>query len=224
MKKIAFNLSIIAFVFMSVIGIIYWTEADKELKILSSMIYQGEPMGEVKRLLETGELLHYNLEKSRIAVSSDVNMNTYKFIVLIKNDLVQEVEVQQSVNLFRIALRISLFLTLLLALFQASLALGLPLGEWAWGGFHKNLPKSLRISSGISTLILSIAIIALLSIQDLNILSVKLSVYIITGFTVLYMFSIFGNLASVSKKEKILMIPVSILLFLSYFTVAYTSF
>lgn len=40
-----------------------------------------------------------------------------------------------------------------LALFQAMLAAGLPLGRLAWGGAHTVLPKRLRLASGISALV-----------------------------------------------------------------------
>ena len=40
-----------------------------------------------------------------------------------------------------------------LALFQGLLVLGAPLGRFAWGGQHRVLPVSLRISSLVSILI-----------------------------------------------------------------------
>jgi hypothetical protein len=40
-----------------------------------------------------------------------------------------------------------------LAFFQIALASGAPLGNFAWGGAHRVLPKPLRIASAVATLI-----------------------------------------------------------------------
>lgn len=41
----------------------------------------------------------------------------------------------------------------LLALFQIALALGAPLGRFAWGGQHRVLPPRLRVGSAVSVLV-----------------------------------------------------------------------
>jgi hypothetical protein len=41
--------------------------------------------------------------------------------------------------------------------FQLLLAAGLPLGEYAWGGAHRILPRSLRIGSLVATFIYLLA-------------------------------------------------------------------
>jgi len=46
-----------------------------------------------------------------------------------------------------------------LAVFQFALALGAPLGRFAWGGYHTTLPANLRIGS-----LVAIAIYALLAL------------------------------------------------------------
>jgi hypothetical protein len=40
-----------------------------------------------------------------------------------------------------------------LVCFQVALAAGAPLGNFAWGGAHRVLPKHLRIASAVTTLI-----------------------------------------------------------------------
>ncbi|HUH76394.1 MAG TPA: hypothetical protein VLZ53_03420 [Devosia sp.] len=46
-----------------------------------------------------------------------------------------------------------------LALFQAALALGAPLGAYAWGGQHRRLPPGLRIGSVVAVCIYAAIII-----------------------------------------------------------------
>lgn len=42
------------------------------------------------------------------------------------------------------------------AIFQILLAIGLPLGEAAWGGTHRVLPPHLRVASALSSLLLGL--------------------------------------------------------------------
>lgn len=205
-------------------GVIYWVESDKELKILGSMIEQGESIDEVYRLLDTGELLHYEAREGRIVVTSHFNLKTTQFTVSFsESNEVQHVAYGQAIKLGEIAAYSAGVVTFLLLLFQSMLAMGFPLGEWAWGGFYKELPTSLRVSSAVSAVVLVVPIAALADILQFHMLPGDMSVYIVTGFTILFMLSLFGNLASVSRKEKMLMIPVSVVLVLSYFTVAYSN-
>lgn len=46
-----------------------------------------------------------------------------------------------------IATLLAVFILSLLSLFQLSLALGAPMGKFAWGGKYKVLPRNLRIGS-----------------------------------------------------------------------------
>ena len=109
-------------------------------------------------------------------------------------------------------------------IFQIVLASGKPLGEYAWDGFNKELPDSLRKASSVSAIILIIGILSLLSLNYISLIPEGVSAYSVAGFALMFMFSILGNLKSVSKKEKILMIPASVVLFLCYFTAAYSAF
>jgi len=104
---------------------------------------------------------------------------------------------------------------ILLAIFQVLLIAGLPLGEFAWGGQHKVLPKKLRIGSISSIFIYVLFLAIFLSktgevnlIQDglfLNVLFVIMAIYSAIGILV--------NLISRSKKERLVMTPVAFILF-----------
>ena len=121
-----------------------------------------------------------------------------------------------------IATWLAVFTLSLLGLFQLSLALGAPMGQFAWGGKYKVLPRNLRIGSILSLIIYSGIAICLLSksgiyqiIQQgtlLNILVWVIFVYLVLG--------IFMNAISRSKRERYTMTPIVILLASCALTVA----
>jgi hypothetical protein len=49
-----------------------------------------------------------------------------------------------------------------LAVFQLALALGAPLGRFAWGGAHARLPANLRIGSAVAILIYALLAVIIL--------------------------------------------------------------
>lgn len=51
----------------------------------------------------------------------------------------------------------------LVASFQAALALGAPWGKAAWGGAHERLPKQLRIASGLAVVLWLVAALVVLA-------------------------------------------------------------
>lgn len=103
---------------------------------------------------------------------------------------------------------IILFITFLYIL----LALGLPFGEFAMGGKYKIMPKQMRVACGISVIIQTIAILALL--QTGKVISLDISLGTAKG--VCYFFAIYltintlVNAISKSKKEKLVMTPLSL--------------
>ena len=121
-----------------------------------------------------------------------------------------------------IATWLAVFTLSLLGLFQLSLALGAPMGQFAWGGKYKVLPRNLRIGSILSLIIYLGIAICLLSksgiyqiIQQgtlLNILVWVIFVYLVLG--------IFMNAISRSKRERYTMTPIVILLASCSLTVA----
>jgi hypothetical protein len=101
-----------------------------------------------------------------------------------------------------------------LAVFQALLAIGAPLGRFAWGGQHRVLPRPLRVGS-----IVSIGIYALLASTVLaraDLLStgvpervVRIAAWVVAGY---FFLGIGMNLLSRSKSERAVMSPVVALL------------
>ncbi len=109
-----------------------------------------------------------------------------------------------------------------IAVFHVLLSLGLPLGEAAWGGSHKILPSKLRLASLISSIILLIAGLILLHQGKVVFISTDyiLSRVIVWIFTAFLGLNTLGNFVSKSKKEKMIMTPISALALLSCLFVA----
>lgn len=115
-----------------------------------------------------------------------------------------------------IASLICAIITFGMALFQLSLTLGAPLGEFALGGLNKVLPRKMRLVSGAFSFIFLFAGMAYL--QRGNILYiglssavVNISVMVITLFVAFAI--VFNGKLTKSKKEKYVMTPFSIIQF-----------
>lgn len=98
-----------------------------------------------------------------------------------------------------------------LGVFQLLLILGKPLGEYAWGGQNKVLPTKLRVASATS--ILLYVILAWVILAWSGVISSSTSrVWLYTGMWILTVYFAAGvllNLASRSKKERKVMVPVT---------------
>ncbi len=101
-----------------------------------------------------------------------------------------------------------------LAVFQALLALGAPLGRFAWGGQHRVLPARLRVGSLVSIGVY--ALIATVVLARVGLVSPDVSGQVIgtvTWVVVAYFFLGVGlNLASRSRPERSVMSPLSLVL------------
>lgn len=99
-----------------------------------------------------------------------------------------------------------------LGVFQFLLILGKPLGEYAWGGQNKVLPTKLRIASATS--ILLYVIFALVILAWAVVINTSTSrAWLYTGMWILTVYFVAGvllNLASRSKKERKVMVPITI--------------
>jgi len=107
-------------------------------------------------------------------------------------------------------------------IFQALLALGLPLGHLAWGGKHRVLPWKLRWSSFASFFVLGFAAWSLLvrvgfTGIDSNTGFFRVIAWIFAGFFTL---GIAMNAASRSRPERLLMTPANIILATCFFVAA----
>jgi hypothetical protein len=100
-----------------------------------------------------------------------------------------------------------------LAVFQALLAAGAPLGAFAWGGQHVVLPTRLRIGSAVS--IVLYGLFAVLMLQAAGIVSVLPDRAATVGIWVLAVYLVIGvvlNAISRSRSERLVMTPVALVL------------
>ena len=109
-----------------------------------------------------------------------------------------------------------------LALFQAALIAGRPLGRFAWGGQHDVLPTRLRVGSAISLLLY--AAFALLILEKANLVSIvrqegviDVAAWVVAAYLGL---GVAMNLVSRSKPERYTMTPVALVLAVSAVVVA----
>ncbi|MCC3356142.1 hypothetical protein [Bacillus sp. REN16] len=97
-----------------------------------------------------------------------------------------------------------------IAVFQVLLSLGYPFGEFAMGGYYKVFPKHLRIASVVNAIIL--LLMGTVFLQHTGVINVfhslptNLLVWIITIFLGI---NTIANLISRSKKERMVMTPLS---------------
>ncbi len=112
-----------------------------------------------------------------------------------------------------IASLICSIVTFIMLLLQLSLSLGAPFGEYALGGKHKVLPRKMRIVSSTFAFVYVFFIISYL--QKGEIVSIGLSSTFVNTFiiinTVFLAYAIVGNgFITKSKKERLVMTPISI--------------
>lgn len=101
-----------------------------------------------------------------------------------------------------------------LALFQAALAGGAPLGRFAWGGQHRVLPTGLRIGSAIAILIyLAIALVLLERAEVTSMFDADDAIAVLTWVIVAFFtLGIVMNGISRSRPERFTMTPLVIAL------------
>lgn len=101
-----------------------------------------------------------------------------------------------------------------LAVFQLLLIIGFPLGRFAWGGQNPVLPPRLRAGSAASVLVYAIFAVvaldraALMSVFPALVIAVA-AMWVIAAYLLL---SVLPNLASKSRYERRVMVPVSLVL------------
>lgn len=102
------------------------------------------------------------------------------------------------------------------------IVLGFPLGEFAMGGKYKVFPVKYRIIGGISILVQWFAIIILLQTGDVvkSWFSFKVTKGICTFFAIYLSINVFMNFLSRSKKEKLIVGPLSLLTTICYWIVS----
>ena len=108
-----------------------------------------------------------------------------------------------------------------LAVFQAALIAGAPLGHFAWGGQHRVLPRNLRIGSIVS--IALYALFAAIILQRAGVIAVLPAPVADVGIWVVAAYLALGiplNAISRSLPERLTMTPVVIVLFALVLTAA----
>jgi hypothetical protein len=100
-----------------------------------------------------------------------------------------------------------------LVAFQLLLVAGRPLGEYAWGGAHRILPRGMRIASAVATLIYAAAALAILEAAGVTDLleSTELPMTAVRVLAVFFGIGIVMNAVSRSRKERV-MAPVALVL------------
>ncbi len=100
-----------------------------------------------------------------------------------------------------------------LAVYQALLVAGQPLGRFAWGGQHDVLPTGLRVGSAVSIALYAAFAVLMLSAADaLAVLPpgfVEVAIWVLTGYFAL---GIAVNAISRSRSERLVMTPVVLVL------------
>jgi hypothetical protein len=116
---------------------------------------------------------------------------------------------------------ISVVLFVVLTIFQILLAIGLPLGRFAYGGKHETLPKNLRIMSVVAVGIFVFALISVLVKAGLTLIPDSVVFEVAVWIFAIYLsLNTLANLASKSKSEKLVMTPISFILAICLFIIA----
>ncbi|WP_035662190.1 hypothetical protein [Halalkalibacter akibai] len=108
-----------------------------------------------------------------------------------------------------------------MAIFQVLLSCGFPYGEVAMGGNHRILPTSLRIVSAVSAcVLLFMGLVFLLHVNILTLFPFLPTHGLIWVVTIYLALNTIANIASQSKKERLIMTPLSGVAFLLCFMIA----
>jgi hypothetical protein len=109
-----------------------------------------------------------------------------------------------------------------LAIFQAALIGGAPLGRLAWGGQHRVLPAGLRVGSGVSIILYAAFGYAALAKAGIvpflgNAVVTSAVTWVLTAYFAL---GVLMNAISRSKPERAVMTPVALFLAVAYLVLA----
>jgi len=110
-----------------------------------------------------------------------------------------------------------------IAVMTALVAAGLPLGEFTMGGQHKVLPKNMRIAAAVSVPIQLFAMVVILQAGGFIplLFSSQITKYIIFFFAAYLSLNTIMNLSSMSKKERFVMTPLSLIAAICYWITAF---
>lgn len=211
------------------VGSAYWSEAEKEVRILCGLMVPATPGAEVARILGTANLLEVHppgvdpTSASALSFDAPANLRSSRCDVAFADGSVVDVDFTQSYRLPHVAAVVATVLLLVLVGFQIGLATGRVSGRMAWGGVHETLPVALRRASAFSALLL--VAVGWILLERAGILGLLPDPSIAeTGawaVVLLFLLSSVGNLASSSRPERRFGIPMTAALLILSFVVAY---
>ena len=133
---------------------------------------------------------------------------------------------REAINIQQwVALIATLVLGLVIVL-QVLLAAGFPLGQAAWRGQYRVLPRGLRWASLATVGVLGLAAWVVLARAGLvapgaEVVAVQVATWVFAGF---FCLNTLGNIASQSRVERYAMTPVTVLLVICFIVVALPTF
>ncbi|WP_079478748.1 hypothetical protein [Halobacillus salinus] len=106
------------------------------------------------------------------------------------------------------------------AVFHLFLFLGFPLGAYSYGGrYEGSLPRDKRWLSLVSMMVLILFAIVMI----LHVRGAAYTTWVLWAFTIFMGLNTLGNLFSKSRKEKVLMTPITAVLFVSCLVILLSS-
>ena len=199
-------------------GVVRGVEAEKEIRVLCTMVAPGQAWGEVEALFETAAYLQTTSSgdagSGSLVARSPANLGLSSCALIAAEGRVQDRTHVVRVGVAPLAAGVAVGSLALLVVFQFLLAAGLPLGRLAWGGLDVRLPPRLRVGSGLSAVVLAAGAVAaaewagwLQLTERPGILEVFLTV-----LALLFGLSTLANLASPSRPERWTGGPLALLL------------
>ena len=219
MGKFSIAISILVISVLYVIGVVYWFQAEKEVDFFCGYVHAGDELVKAEHFLETVVLTEFEKSTNSITAKSRYGGNATCRIDFSGNQITG-VSFSQIIDFGKVFALLGLIPIIGMMIFQCLLAMGKPYGEYAWGGFNKKLPTSLRVGSAVSVLIFALAGIVIMHGGGfLYWVSPAITQYAMVALMLLFAFSTVGNSITKSDREKKVMLPVSVMLVVCFFTV-----
>jgi len=203
--------------------LVYWVEAEKELRILCGLSRAGTSAVEIDRLFGTANLLEIartdQVEGARLVVSSVHNAHASGCVLELRRGVVTASTWREAVRLSRPATWLGLALLVALVVLHTGLAAGAPWGALAWGGANARPSGRWRVASAVVAGGLLFGVACLSFVAGRFAPPAPVAVVLVTvaeawlGVLVLAcLLGVFVHLASTSRWERWLRTPVAFLL------------
>lgn len=230
MRSMKTTILVVILILASVAGTVRWFEADKEVRILCGLMTAGTPRAEVARILGTAERLEVrpaavDVERaSQLSFDAPGNLRTTLCAVSLDDVGVSGSDFTRVLRLERLAAALVVPLVALLTALQLGLATGRVSGRMAWGGRFETLPRSHRVASAVTApAVLAMGWILLERAGVTGLLGsaavVETGAWIVA---LVFLVSTAGNLASSSRSERLLGIPLATAMAILSVVIAYS--